>query len=230
MSRSRSRGLRTGATVVAAMLLGLVGPNVASAQTTWQVEMTNSLTFFPAQITIVAGDTVRWTNISSTQPHTATADSPLARRSGFNSGTFPSQWLGPGESFEFTFTAPGEFPYHCIPHRSFGMVGTVIVNSSGTAPARFVGATAERGRVVVGWKVDARSDRAGFHILRSVGWGTDFVQVNDALIPGAPTDDHLYTFVDAAVVPGTEYYYVVQELTTAGQSSYWGPATVRARR
>lgn len=113
----------------AAALLFFLGPAIAWGQTTWEVHMTDSLTFEPAVISILKGDTVRWVNVSAAEPHTATADSlRVAFIGGFNSGSFPTQWLEPGESFEFTFTKAGEFPYHCIPHDVFGMVGTVIVN------------------------------------------------------------------------------------------------------
>jgi plastocyanin len=30
----------------------------------------------------------------------------------------------------FTFTDVGSWDYHCIPHQSFGMVGTVVVDSN----------------------------------------------------------------------------------------------------
>jgi plastocyanin len=42
--------------------------------------------------------------------------------------------LGPfaiGQSAQLTFSNAGTFPYHCITHRSVGMVGTVQVDASG---------------------------------------------------------------------------------------------------
>lgn len=42
--------------------------------------------------------------------------------------------LGPfavGQSATFTFTSAGTFGYHCIPHRSMGMTGTVQVDAGG---------------------------------------------------------------------------------------------------
>ena len=187
--------------------------------------MTDSLTFDPATINIVAGDTVRWVNVSAAVFHTATADGLRPRRAGFNSGK-----VDPGESFDFTFTLTGEFPYHCIPHGPTGMVGTVIVNASATALRHFVTATEEQGQVVVGWKVGARSDRAGFHVLRSTGWGDEFVPVNDSLIPGDPSGETVHTFIDGGVAPGTQYYYILEDVDTSGKSSFWGPATVVTRR
>ena len=42
--------------------------------------------------------------------------------------TFPST----GTSHQFQFTTEGTWAYHCVPHQSSGMTGTVNVNSSAT--------------------------------------------------------------------------------------------------
>jgi plastocyanin len=74
--------------------------------------------FNPPTITVVIGinNTVVWTNDDSV-PHTVTADS----------GSFSSGNLNPGDSYSFTFTAPGTYAYHCSYHS--WMKGTVIVKS-----------------------------------------------------------------------------------------------------
>ncbi|HEY3356828.1 MAG TPA: plastocyanin/azurin family copper-binding protein [Polyangia bacterium] len=75
--------------------------------------------FAPACIKVAAGATVTWTN-TGMPIHTVTSDSgaPVT----FNSGA-----LGSGGTFHFTFPAAGTVGYHCIPHQSLGMVGTVVV-------------------------------------------------------------------------------------------------------
>lgn len=74
--------------------------------------------FNPKTITVPVGTTVRWTNTGNA-PHTVTStNSPRA----FDSGT-----LNPGDSFEFTFNTPGQFPYFCSIHPS--MTGMVIVQA-----------------------------------------------------------------------------------------------------
>jgi nitrite reductase (NO-forming) len=55
---------------------------------------------------IEVGDTVRWTNDDPAAQHTATAAD----------GSFDSGFLGTGDTFEFTFTEPGEYEYFCLPH------------------------------------------------------------------------------------------------------------------
>jgi plastocyanin len=62
--------------------------------------------FSPATLTITAGTTVIWKNVS-TAPHTVTSDDGTT----FDSGTIPT-----GGSFRFKFTTSGTFSYHCNYH------------------------------------------------------------------------------------------------------------------
>ena len=53
---------------------------------------------------------------------------------GTNGGGSSPLHLGPfavGQSTTFTFPSAGTFGYHCIPHQSMGMVGTVQVDAGG---------------------------------------------------------------------------------------------------
>ncbi len=70
--------------------------------------------FSPAELTVPVGTTVTWTNSDSTN-HTVTSDDAV----------FESATLARGDTFEFTFTQAGEFPYHCSLHPS--MTATIIV-------------------------------------------------------------------------------------------------------
>ena len=75
--------------------------------------------FFPASITVRAGQTVRWVHCGpELDEHTVTSDG--------GAGPLSSDYFGKGESFSFTFNDAGTFPYHCIPHATF-MTGTVTV-------------------------------------------------------------------------------------------------------
>jgi plastocyanin len=79
--------------------------------------------FSPASVTVAVGGVVTWTNNDS-MPHNVTS----------NSGAFHSATLNPGQTFSFTFTAPGNYPYNCTFHG--GMNGTVIVpTATGAVPA-----------------------------------------------------------------------------------------------
>jgi len=65
-------------------------------------------------IVVSLGTTVVWQNNDSIA-HTSTSNA-----TGWNSGT-----IGPGQSFRFTFTSTGSFPYYCTIHPN--MVGLVTV-------------------------------------------------------------------------------------------------------
>ena len=65
------------------------------------ISITN-FTFSPSDVTISVGDTVMWTN-NDPFTHTTTSDNAV-----WNSGN-----LAGGQTFSFTFTSAGDFPYHC---------------------------------------------------------------------------------------------------------------------
>ena len=67
----------------------------------------------PANITVTVGTNVTWIN-RDVDVHTITSDSRLFDKE-----------LPPRDSFSFTFTEQGTFPYHCEPHPE--ITGTVFV-------------------------------------------------------------------------------------------------------
>jgi Plastocyanin len=78
---------------------------------TYYVRIQNSQ-FYPSSITISSGDTVRWTNLDSTN-HTVVGTD-------FSSGNITSQ-----DSYDHTFTKAGTYSYYCSIETS--MKGIVIV-------------------------------------------------------------------------------------------------------
>ncbi len=105
----------------AATALALLLCVTARAQTTHVVQVLDNR-FDPQHVTIEAGDTVRWENPAGGARHNVRADDMS-----FQSGGTETEFI-----FEHTFTEAGVNPYHCVPHRSIGMTGTVTVE--GTAP------------------------------------------------------------------------------------------------
>lgn len=82
------------------------------------VVKTFKFTFCPPEVTVKPGTTVRWVNVERTTHSVWLKDK----------GEPESDRLFPGEGWEFTFTAPGEYPYLCGPHwESDKMVGKVVV-------------------------------------------------------------------------------------------------------
>jgi plastocyanin len=82
--------------------------------------------YSPNPIQVSVGTTVTWTNNDS-QPHTVTSGSNAQPDNKFNSSPNFTPLLNPGQTFSFTFTEAGEYPYYCMLHPN--MVGTVSVTS-----------------------------------------------------------------------------------------------------
>jgi plastocyanin len=80
----------------------------------------SGVSFSPRDVTIGVGTTVRW--VVNDGIHTVTPDN--AGQAGAWTGTGE---LGPGQTFTHTFAQAGTYTYHCIPHRSQGMTGTIRV-------------------------------------------------------------------------------------------------------
>lgn len=71
--------------------------------------------FVSQEVRVKAGTKIVWIN-DDAAGHTVTSDTNL----------FSSKLLSQGKSFEYVFTKPGEYPYHCAIHPS--MTGKVIVD------------------------------------------------------------------------------------------------------
>lgn len=108
-----------------------------SAQTSQGVTVSN-YTFSPANLTIIAGDEVVWTNTGGT--HNVNG----------KTSTFPSNPesfgndLGSGWTYKFTFSTAGTYDYQCDPHAAFGMVGKIVVNPKVTTSSQVLADGAEK--------------------------------------------------------------------------------------
>jgi len=95
-----------------------------SAQETPVVKMGNNY-FEPIGLHIEPGTTVRFEIAAGT--HSATA---YENRIPSDASAFDSEVISSG-GFEYTFEKPGTYDYYCIPHKSVGMVGRIVVGSPG---------------------------------------------------------------------------------------------------
>jgi plastocyanin len=73
--------------------------------------------FSPTVATVKVGTTVTWTN-NDTDPHTVTS---------MDNGPIKSPTMQQGDTFKYTFTAPGKFEYLCTIHPF--MTATVVVTA-----------------------------------------------------------------------------------------------------
>jgi plastocyanin len=90
--------------------------------------------FAPQTVTVKAGTTVHWIN-QGPSAHTTVSDAPLWDSGPLDApsggGGYGGGGTSSGASFDFTFTAPGTYAYHCKLHpvSSYpNFTGTVIVN------------------------------------------------------------------------------------------------------
>lgn len=74
--------------------------------------------FSPSSLTVKAGDTVTWTNTDTTpgNGHTVTSK---------GRGPLRSSSLTQGQTYSFTFTSAGTYPYYCAIHPD--MTGSITV-------------------------------------------------------------------------------------------------------
>ncbi|CAN5473314.1 hypothetical protein BH09ACT4_BH09ACT4_22680 [soil metagenome] len=90
-----------------------------------------SIKFMPMTITVAAGTTVRWVN-GETITHTITSGTfnDVNPATGIRGSETPDGMFNvklapkgePGDSFEFTYTTPGTYPYYCDIHLSMNAV------------------------------------------------------------------------------------------------------------
>lgn len=113
--------------------LGILGagavasPGVAQsahAQETPLVEMGNNY-FDPIGLRVDPGTTVRFELAAGAHSATAYSGRIPDGASAFDSGTISEG------SFEHTFETAGTYDYYCIPHKSVGMVGRIVVGNPG---------------------------------------------------------------------------------------------------
>ena len=72
--------------------------------------------FAPAQITVKVGATVTWKSVGQSTHDLAARD-----------GSFALGAMTFGQTFSFTFTKAGRYPYVCMQHEGDGMLGEVTV-------------------------------------------------------------------------------------------------------
>jgi plastocyanin len=87
--------------------------NAGGARAADTMVMIDNFTFEPAQLTVKVGTTVTWKNRDDI-PHTVVS-----------AGKFRSKAMDTDDSYSFTFTAAGDYPYFCSLHPH--MTGTIKV-------------------------------------------------------------------------------------------------------
>lgn len=84
-------------------------------------------TFDPVGLFVEPGDTVVWELESGAHSSTAYAERIPEDAETWDSGVLSE----PGATFSRTFEVEGTYDYYCLPHRSSGMIGRVVVGAPG---------------------------------------------------------------------------------------------------
>lgn len=113
---------RTHGTLFSFALLLCTGLVLAAEPAVTDVEILK-FKFLPQEITIEAGDKVRWTNKEKRQYHSVWFE---------KLGEPEPDYLFPGDTYERVFENTGDFPYRCGPHPE--MTGIVHVKPATTVP------------------------------------------------------------------------------------------------
>jgi hypothetical protein len=92
-------------------------------------------------------------------------------------------------------------------------------------------ATRGLGKVILEWTTESELDNAGFNVLRAESDEGEYVKINAALIPakGSLTQGASYAFVDSGVRAWKPYWYKIEDLDLAGNSTMHGPVKVSPR-
>jgi plastocyanin/type 1 glutamine amidotransferase len=127
MEESKMRRLTLAvATAVVALCAGLSTASVASAQApaaTIDAVDSPAQAFSPSDVTVAAGQTVRWEFDQAATTHTVTATS--------SNWTVDETRSPNGAAVEHTFTDPGTYTFHCKIHPN--MTGSVTVSAAADA-------------------------------------------------------------------------------------------------
>lgn len=129
------------ATIGAAAIAGCAGGGGSTATPTLAPTTVEMVTeggayyFDPIGLHVEPGTTVTWRNASgrhSTTAYHAAGDFASTTRipdgaDPWNSGTLTAA----GATFEHTFDVEGTYDYFCVPHKSLGMVGRLVVGDPG---------------------------------------------------------------------------------------------------
>jgi hypothetical protein len=85
--------------------------------------------------------------------------------------------------------------------------------------------------IILTWSTEAEIDNAGFNLYRSESENSEYVKINDSLIPaaGSPTQEASYTYVDENVQNTKTYYYKLEDIDTSGNRTMHGPVHAKLK-
>jgi plastocyanin len=192
----------------------------------WQVttgsssgqEAVQGLSYYPASLTINAGDTVVWT-FPSGEPHTVSLlaagqspstlpppNSPAAQApaggSTYDGSTFTSSgFVLLGKTYALTFTKPGTYKVYCLIHQP-EMMQTITVQPGGSAyPQTQTAVTAQAQSAIA---ADLALGQQSVLLFPYAAGGTHLVAgISPGLAAGAPSSATVLRFLDGNTLSST---------------------------
>ncbi len=114
--------------------------------------------------------------------------------------------------------------------KSQSLVEAAIEQGIAEVPVELASFWAEpaAGAVRVAWVTLTEENNLGFNVLRSGGLQGGYRRINDVLIEGAGTtvERSEYEYLDAWVVPGSRYFYKLEQVDIGGAVTCYGPVSV----
>jgi hypothetical protein len=98
-----------------------------------------------------------------------------------------------------------------------GAATTLVKVSSFTAIPKM-------GIVIIRWKTESETSNAGFNLYRAESENSEYVRINDSLIPatGSSTQGATYEFIDGDLQNRKIYYYKLEDIDLSGTSTMHG--------
>jgi hypothetical protein len=75
------------------------------------------------------------------------------------------------------------------------------------------------------WETASEVDNIGFYVVRREGEAGDFERVTDLIPSEGDIIGGFYEWIDGDIVPGTVYYYLLEDVSATGFSGYAGPVS-----
>ncbi|MBN2411024.1 chitobiase/beta-hexosaminidase C-terminal domain-containing protein [candidate division KSB1 bacterium] len=82
--------------------------------------------------------------------------------------------------------------------------------------------------VIISWSTESEIDCQGFHIWKSTDENIGYERISETIIPsqGNSTPHQEYSFNDRKVKDNILYWYKIEEISTNGNSEFYGPISV----
>ncbi len=106
-----------------------------------------------------------------------------------------------------------------------------IIGEGASLPVQMnsiMAASSQEEGITLIWRTESETDCAGFYIWRSEEEEGQYMKITTALIPGSgnKSDATEYSYSDQNVQGGIVYWYKIEEISTDGNSAFYGPVSI----